>query len=36
MGRVAKNGVYLLPFMQTVTHSICFGESHLLIPVIPD
>jgi hypothetical protein len=27
-------GVYLLPFMQTVTHHIHVGHSHLLLPVI--
>ncbi|MCD8389210.1 MAG: CocE/NonD family hydrolase [Oscillospiraceae bacterium] len=36
LGKLAKNGVYLLPFMRTVKHSIYFGESHLLIPVIPN
>lgn len=35
LGTMAKNGVYLMPFMQTVTHTIHFGESHLLVPVIP-
>lgn len=35
LGKLAKNGVYLLPFMQTVTHSIHFGGSHLLVPIIP-
>ena len=35
LGRLAKNGVYLMPFMQTVTHSIHYGESHLLVPIIP-
>ena len=28
-------GIYYLPFMQTVTHNIHFGKSHLLLPVIP-
>lgn len=28
-------GVYMLPFMQTVKHDIHFGESHLLLPLIP-
>ena len=28
-------GVYLLPFMRTVTHNIKIGHSHLLLPVIP-
>ncbi len=35
LGKLAKNGVYVLPFMQTVTHTIHFGESHLLVPVVP-
>ncbi len=35
LGKLAKNGVYLMPFMQTATHTIHFGESHLLVPVIP-
>lgn len=35
LGTMAKNGVYLMPFMQTATHTIHFGESHLLVPVIP-
>jgi hypothetical protein len=25
----------MLPFMQTVTHEIHFGDSHLLVPHIP-
>ena len=28
-------GVIMLPFMRNVTHKIHFGESHLLLPVIP-
>ncbi|MCC8121057.1 MAG: hypothetical protein LIO42_03520 [Oscillospiraceae bacterium] len=36
LGKLAKNGVYLLPFMRTVKHTIHFGESHLLVPVIPN
>lgn len=28
-------GVIMLPFMRDVTHTIRFGESHLLLPVIP-
>ena len=35
MGKMAKNGIYFLPFMRTVTHTIHFGESHLVVPVIP-
>ncbi len=34
LGRLGTWGVYMLPFMQTVTHQIHFGESHLLLPVI--
>jgi len=33
--RLGTWGVYMLPFMQTVTHDIHFGKSHLLLPVIP-
>ena len=33
--RLGTWGVYMLPFMQTVTHEIHFGDSHLLIPHIP-
>ena len=32
--RLGSWGVYMLPFMQTVTHNIHFGKSHLLLPVI--
>ena len=35
LSRLGTWGVYMLPFMQTVTHEIHFGESHLLIPYIP-
>ena len=28
-------GVYHLPHLQTVTHSLHFGKSHVLLPVIP-
>ena len=35
LGKLAKNGVYLMPFMRTAAHSIHFGQSHLLVPVIP-
>lgn len=35
MSKMARNGVYLLPFMRDVTHTIHFGESHLLVPIIP-
>jgi len=35
LSRLGTWGVYMLPFMQTVTHEIHFGESHLLIPHIP-
>jgi putative CocE/NonD family hydrolase len=33
LGKMAKNGVWLMPFMQTVKHSIHFGDSHLLVPI---
>ena len=36
MGRMAKNGVYWWPFMQTVKHTIYFGNSYLEVPIIPD
>ncbi len=32
--RMAMNGSYRMPFMQTVEHKIFFGESHLLLPVL--
>lgn len=35
LGKLARSGVYLMPFMQTVTHTIHLGESHLLVPIIP-
>lgn len=35
LSRLGTWGVYMLPFMQTVTHQIHFGKSHLLLPVIP-
>ena len=35
LSRSGTWGVYMLPFMTTVTHEIHFGESHLLIPRIP-
>ena len=35
LSRVGLNGRYRLPFMRTVTHEIHFGDSHLLMPVIP-
>ena len=34
--RIGQNGVYHMPFMQTVTHKIYFGESHILLPVAPE
>ena len=33
--RLGTWGVYMLPFMQTVKHTVYFGNSHLLLPVIP-
>jgi hypothetical protein len=35
LSRLGTWGVYHLPFMRTVTHTIHFGRSHLLLPVIP-
>jgi len=35
LSRLGTWGNYMLPFMQTVTHDIHFGNSHLLLPVIP-
>jgi uncharacterized protein len=35
LSRLGTWGVYMLPFMQTVTHKIHFGNSHVLLPVIP-
>ena len=35
LSRLGTWGVYHLPFMRTVTHTIHFGKSHLLLPVIP-
>lgn len=32
--RMAMNGVYRMPFMQSVEHKIHFGQSHLLLPLI--
>lgn len=33
--RMGMNGVYRMPFMQSVQHRISFGMSHLLLPLIP-
>jgi uncharacterized protein len=35
LSRLGSWGTYMLPFMQTVSHTIHFGNSHLLVPVIP-
>ena len=35
MGRLGLWGVYMLPFMRTVTHHIHFGNSYVFLPVIP-
>ena len=35
LSRLGSWGNYMLPFMQTVTHNIHIGNSHLLLPVIP-
>jgi predicted acyl esterase len=35
LSRLGLQGVYFLPFMRTVTHTIYFGKSHLVLPIIP-
>jgi hypothetical protein len=35
LSRLGTWGVYMMPFMQTVTHHIHLGNSYLLLPVIP-
>ena len=35
LSRLGTWGVYHLPFMRTVTHTIHLGKSHLNLPVIP-
>lgn len=35
LGKLARSGVYLMPFLQTVTHTLHLGEAHLVVPVIP-
>ena len=35
LGRLGAWGVHYLPHMQTVTHNIHFGKSHLILPYIP-
>ena len=35
LSRLGLWGRYRMPFMQTVTHDIQFGNSHLLLQVIP-
>lgn len=35
LSRLGSWGVYMLPFMRTVNHDIHFGESHVLLPIIP-
>ena len=35
LSRLGTWGVYMMPFMQTVTHTIHFGNSHVLLPLIP-
>lgn len=32
--KLAMNGVYRMPFMQSVEHKIHFGHSHLLLPIL--
>lgn len=35
LSRLGTWGVYMLPFMQTVTHRIHLGNSYVLLPLIP-
>jgi hypothetical protein len=35
LSRFGTWGVYMCPFMRTVTHNIYFGKSHLILPVTP-
>lgn len=35
LSRLGTWGVYMLPFMQTVTHTIHLGNSHVLLPLVP-
>ncbi|RLL43879.1 CocE/NonD family hydrolase [Oceanobacillus piezotolerans] len=35
LSRLGTWGYYMLPFMKTVTHKIHFGNSHILLPIIP-
>lgn len=35
LSRLGTWGVYMLPFMRTVTHTIHFGSSHVLLPLVP-
>ena len=35
LSRLGAWGTYMLPFMQTVKHTIYFGSSYLLLPAIP-
>ena len=32
--RLGMNGVYHMPFMQSVKHKIHFGKSHILLPIV--
>ena len=36
LSRLGIWGIYKLPFMRTVTHTIHFGNSYLLLPLIPE
>lgn len=36
LSRLGIWGIYYLPFMRTVTHTIHFGKSYLLLPLIPE
>ena len=35
-GKMARNGIYWWPFMQTVKHTIYFGNTYLEVPIIPE
>lgn len=35
LSRLGTWGVYMLPFMRTVTHTIHLGNSHVLLPLMP-
>jgi hypothetical protein len=35
LSRLGIWGVHYLPFMRTVTHTIHFGNTYLLLPLVP-